>query len=485
MTTTHLTVPESHADRRLSPRRRLPRLAYVHFGLENGGVLIDVSEGGLHCQVVGALTEGQSFHVKFILPGTSAAIEAKCEVVWCNASKHGGGLRFVDLEGEARRRLSEWISTEEPAAPPASHPPSPYRSLSTQAIAAKLGAATGAGERPAAAHDQQSRLALALAAVAEPVLHRPAAPKPQKRIQTENSEPPATAQAPVGRASGTPPPAMRAESFVAPAARLLPQQGTFDTRPAVRKGFALGAIIFVVLAALATQFGRVFSLVTSDAANSVASAASPSAPKVVRPFEVEVIDAANGRFFLNNEDAGGAIATATVAPPDVAPAGTAPPTVRASSAIRPAAPALRANASNLLLQHPHFRAPVATNVFGAPAVAENVVGPVDALSAQPVAPPPAAEPQPPLSYPSTPRIQPPVLIHREDPLRPPLAGTIRVAITIGVDGVPQQISWSGGDSRLLTTAVDTIKRWRYQPALLSGRPVESQVVVTLTVNFRQ
>ena len=83
-------------ERRSYPRRRLDRPAYVDFGPDNGGILTDVSEDGLNCQVVGALIEGQFCHLGFILPGTNAAIESIGKIIWSDASKRSGGTTALE-----------------------------------------------------------------------------------------------------------------------------------------------------------------------------------------------------------------------------------------------------------------------------------------------------------------------------------------------------------------------------------------------------
>src|SRR5579872_5699158 len=141
-------------ERRAHPRRRLERLAYVDFGPENGGILIDVSETGLNFQVVGVMIEGQTCHVRFLLPGSDTAFEAKGKITWSNASKHGGGLQFVEISEEAQRGLREWIAMAPEAAP-------------------NNDSSEGEAEMPNAAppnvpgeHHEQARLAAALAAAA-------------------------------------------------------------------------------------------------------------------------------------------------------------------------------------------------------------------------------------------------------------------------------------------------------------------------------
>lgn len=61
------------------------------------------------------------------------------------------------------------------------------------------------------------------------------------------------------------------------------------------------------------------------------------------------------------------------------------------------------------------------------------------------------------------------------------SGTVMVRAEIGPDGVPTSVSVSqGSGSRLLDrTAVDAVKRWRFEPATLDGRPTVGTVVVPI------
>jgi hypothetical protein len=103
-------VPTSDsAERRLHARQRLDQLAYIGFGPDNGGVLLDIGEEGLRCQIVGSVVPGDCCHVKFSLPGQRVALEADGEVVWANSSKQGGGIRFREVSADTRRHLREWM----------------------------------------------------------------------------------------------------------------------------------------------------------------------------------------------------------------------------------------------------------------------------------------------------------------------------------------------------------------------------------------
>ena len=72
-------------------------------------MLIDVSEEGLRCQIVGAVIEGDRCHLKFALPGRQSPIEADGQVVWSNKSGQGGGVQLVGLGANTRQELQRWI----------------------------------------------------------------------------------------------------------------------------------------------------------------------------------------------------------------------------------------------------------------------------------------------------------------------------------------------------------------------------------------
>jgi len=102
-------VISESADRRQHPRQRLDQLAYIGFGPDNGGVLLDISAEGLRCQVVGSVVAGAGCHVKFSLPGQRLPLEADGEVIWANGTNQGGGIRFTQMAPETRRHLEDWM----------------------------------------------------------------------------------------------------------------------------------------------------------------------------------------------------------------------------------------------------------------------------------------------------------------------------------------------------------------------------------------
>ena len=104
--------PFRHAQRRLY-RHPLYSLVYVTLDHENGGILRDLSEEGAAVQAVGALRAGQVVRMRFDLmaPRQTPArvrVDVMGHVAWANPSGQAG-LRFTDLQHEARRQMNEWI----------------------------------------------------------------------------------------------------------------------------------------------------------------------------------------------------------------------------------------------------------------------------------------------------------------------------------------------------------------------------------------
>jgi protein TonB len=79
------------------------------------------------------------------------------------------------------------------------------------------------------------------------------------------------------------------------------------------------------------------------------------------------------------------------------------------------------------------------------------------------------------------------LIFRPTPEYPPLAkmariqGTVKLEAIISKDGTIQDLKVLSGHPLLVKSAIDAVQRWRYQPTLLNGEPVE--VVTEIDVNF--
>jgi TonB family protein len=104
--------PSSQVERRSYARRRIDGLTYADFGADNGAIILDLGEGGLGFQSVTPVSLGQAVLLKFKLPGKNDHVESYAEVAWLNESGKGGGLRFVELNGNARVQIHDWLGAE-------------------------------------------------------------------------------------------------------------------------------------------------------------------------------------------------------------------------------------------------------------------------------------------------------------------------------------------------------------------------------------
>jgi TonB family protein len=79
------------------------------------------------------------------------------------------------------------------------------------------------------------------------------------------------------------------------------------------------------------------------------------------------------------------------------------------------------------------------------------------------------------------------VMNRVEPIYPPIAqkarvtGTIVLHETIGSDGSVHRLEYVSGTQLLLKAALDGVRQWWYQPAMLDGRPVD--IDATLSVIF--
>ena len=107
-----VSVPAS--DRRAHPRQRIRSLAYVHLGEGNGGIVLNISEGGIGVQAAEALDEGEGvIAMRIEIPRSRKRLEVRGEIMWVGESRKEAGLRFVDLQEDALRRIRSWMAREE------------------------------------------------------------------------------------------------------------------------------------------------------------------------------------------------------------------------------------------------------------------------------------------------------------------------------------------------------------------------------------
>jgi protein TonB len=75
------------------------------------------------------------------------------------------------------------------------------------------------------------------------------------------------------------------------------------------------------------------------------------------------------------------------------------------------------------------------------------------------------------------------LVFQSQPVYPPLAkmariqGTVRLMAVVAKDGTIEELKVLSGPPLLANSAMAAVKKWRYQPLLLNGTPMEVQTEI--------
>ncbi|MFB3903351.1 MAG: energy transducer TonB [Acidobacteriota bacterium] len=103
-------------------------------------------------------------------------------------------------------------------------------------------------------------------------------------------------------------------------------------------------------------------------------------------------------------------------------------------------------------------------------------------------PPPPKPPKQPMLISS---LDPSRLIHRVDPVYPPLAikarvqGSVLLQVTVNEMGIVESVEVMSGPTLLVNAAVEAVKQWRYKPTILNGEPMPVKATVTVNFNLRR
>src|SRR5215471_9143498 len=96
------------SERRLSPRKKLDEVVYIDLQPGNGGVVSDVSQGGLGFHTVRPVEQAGPIRFWFSLRAGDR-IEATGELAWTDETKKAGGLRFTNLSQSAREKIRNYL----------------------------------------------------------------------------------------------------------------------------------------------------------------------------------------------------------------------------------------------------------------------------------------------------------------------------------------------------------------------------------------
>lgn len=519
-------TPISTIGNRASERRRLRRLpleslSYVDLGDTNGGIILNVSEGGLAFRAAIPVMDERIPRLRFQLSADELPVEAEGRVAWTADENRMVGVTFVQLEATARERLKNWITL---AVNPPEAPVSVATAPARRELAPLTLAKVDAPEKPI---PLETRVLAPVFPTVSESIKPPSVPKP------ESVPAPSPVVATVSHNAGPSLEGISIDSLLPGSARerSRPSMGSLiaarstarreqrpwkstspraSGNPILQLRAPVVILLVVALVVVIWMIGRGGALLPafSDAASSHGAQSSFSAGASGRLREISVVDASgHGRTIpweMQQASLGISSARQTqrrpVSPVTAANANSVAD-VPANSEGASASP----DGSHSVTQMWSLPQPGKSTVPTNPNTQQQTQAPMleqnsrvtpgalsSALSASRMEPPAAPEIAVPAPQPSstTPRSHSGphagVLIRRVEPIYPPKAvaekieGIVAMQVVVGKDGKVHSVKVLSGPKALEDAAADAVKLWRYEPALVDGKLAESRQYIQLT-----
>ena len=475
-------------ERRIRLRQPVRSLAYVELGEGNGGIVLNISEGGMAIQAVMSLTRDELPLMRIQLAHSNKPIQINGKIAWTSELRKLVGVEFVDLSEESLNLIREWIALESPAQD---------ISETTDANAEEKALTTNAGvpeqvkSVPRSLPDQpdiEPSHILPLEPEATPIAAAPskrprapvvpsAVPPPLAPAATAPSSVAPTVGAWVSTAPVSEVPSARTPEAVAPnaeprvaaparAGSALPPD-RFGFKPIERQPFVAApaprisdrwrlvywaggtAVISLVIGWAAGHATLHYPSARATDSSASQSAAQENIPEQALPASantsaIEVVDLHGERWLIP---------------------------MRGSSL---------ENGSSDALGDPGGNSSAASSQLG------RAQGPVSppagaADSREGISPPPPGG-----SAVSSSGFEPGHLLRRVEPVYPPDAlaqrveGAIRFYALIDREGNIKTLQPLSGPPMLVPAASAAVRQWHYSPTLLDGHPIETQRQITVT-----
>ena len=93
-------------ERRRFPRVQISRLACIHIEPDTGGIVLNVSSEGLCFHSAAPVERNGTF--RFALMEHNRRIDVSGDLIWIEATRKIGGVRFTTLSTEAREQIRSW-----------------------------------------------------------------------------------------------------------------------------------------------------------------------------------------------------------------------------------------------------------------------------------------------------------------------------------------------------------------------------------------
>jgi TonB family protein len=517
-------MPISAAGNRAAERRRLRRqpldsLSYVDLGDTNGGIILNVSEGGLAFRAAIPVMDDRIPKLRFQLSADELPVEAEARVAWTADENRMVGVTFVQLEATARERLKNWITL-------AANPPEAPVAIAAAPARRELAPLTLTKvDDPEKAMPLETRVPAPVSPIVPGPINAPSIFKPAS-VPVPSSV--------VATASHSAGPSLEGISIDS----LLPRSAKEKSRPSMGSLIATRStvqrakvpwkspssqatgnpnlqvrtpmviLLAVTLVILIWMIGRGVALLPafSDAASSPGTQNSLSTGASGRLLEISVVDASGRRrtipWEMQQASLGISSATQTQRHPVSAITAANTDSVADMPANSDGASA-SSDAPHSVTQMWSLPQPGKSTVPTSPDTQQQTQPPTlkqnssvvqgalsSGLSASRMDTP--AAPEVAIPQPVSPAAKPysgphaGVLIRRVEPIYPPKAvaekieGIIAMQVVVGKDGKVHSVRVLSGPKVLEDAAVDAVKLWRYEPALVDGKLAESRQYIQLT-----
>jgi TonB family protein len=92
-------------------------MAYVELGQDNGGILLNLGEGGFAVQSALAFQAIEFPELRFQIPQRRGWQTARGRIAWMSENKTVAGIQFLELPEATRREIRNWIAAKENGEP--------------------------------------------------------------------------------------------------------------------------------------------------------------------------------------------------------------------------------------------------------------------------------------------------------------------------------------------------------------------------------
>ena len=482
-----------HADRRAHTRHRIRALAYVELGESNGGIVLNIGEGGFAVRAAEPINEDGLSRLRFQMQRAKQPLEMSGKIAWTSDSKKEAGVRFIDVREESLLEIRTWIlqgASPEKSPKQAATVRKAFRETRENESILDVFAGDDAAEAQTRNNGDDLAATPTLINHSKSELSDSKAPAkrqrhggtlfPNEAITAPGARLPVTALPGIKKPEKVPP--------VRESERETAQENWMDFRIQMGRGWVVAALVTFLVAVsfaggMAVRKGGLLELWrdadTTPSGSSQSQSSVPAAQPAKfpsKPLQIEIVDSSNQRWVIpatvrSGINAAGSSSSRVSRDPSENIA--APSSVSSQTAARPDA----SDASSLSGQK--GTTPLLLSLPERSLSASGLV----AISSQRSFAVPAGYSQGTSQLGKN--LQVGQLVNLVDPVYPPdaelkhIEGTVKLHATIGVDGSIKDLKPVSGPSPLLPAALTAVREWRYNPTVLNGQPIETQEDISL------